>query len=217
MKRFHGENFSWARARRHAVAAGLTPDRRRQRPRRRATAPAPPTRRPNRFLLLNETEHAFVVAAVNTFDSGRRTVAVGERLRLCRLYRPPACQRLWRRRQNVPRRTLSQRQARAGLSAPADAGRFITGGIAAANGWSRKTYGQDFDRLEPDKRIEALKAMQEGKADSAVSVRGRSSPACWRSPWKASSAIRSTAAIATRCRGRCWDFRPAGDLRQYRR
>src|SRR5580704_3351177 len=36
--------------------------------------------------------------------------------------------------------------------------------IAPANAWSRKTYGRDFDRLDPDKRIEALTAMQEGKA-----------------------------------------------------
>ena len=42
---------------------------------------------------------------------------------------------------------------------------FFAAGIAATNAWSRKTYGHDFDRLTPDKRIEAFKAMEEGKAD----------------------------------------------------
>ena len=44
---------------------------------------------------------------------------------------------------------------------------FFSAGIAAANDWSRKTYGHDFDGLPPDKRAEALKAMQEGKAEFA--------------------------------------------------
>lgn len=41
---------------------------------------------------------------------------------------------------------------------------FITAGIAAANAWSRQTYGKDFDQLAADKRAEALKAMEAGKA-----------------------------------------------------
>jgi gluconate 2-dehydrogenase gamma chain len=44
---------------------------------------------------------------------------------------------------------------------------FFQAGIAAANAWSRKTYGKDFDALPPDKRAEALKEMQEGKAEFA--------------------------------------------------
>ena len=35
----------------------------------------------------------------------------------------------------------------------------LSAGIAAANDWSRKTYGHDFDQLDPDKRVEALKAI----------------------------------------------------------
>jgi gluconate 2-dehydrogenase gamma chain len=37
-------------------------------------------------------------------------------------------------------------------------------GIVAANEWSRRTYGKDFDRLEPAQRDEALKTMDAGKA-----------------------------------------------------
>src|SRR5262249_59617604 len=38
-------------------------------------------------------------------------------------------------------------------------------GIAAANAWSRKTYGKEFDRLSAADRVAALKAMEEGKAE----------------------------------------------------
>jgi gluconate 2-dehydrogenase gamma chain len=42
---------------------------------------------------------------------------------------------------------------------------FFQAGIAAANTWSRKTYGKDFDRLSVAERNAALTAMQEGKAE----------------------------------------------------
>jgi gluconate 2-dehydrogenase gamma chain len=42
---------------------------------------------------------------------------------------------------------------------------FFQVGIKAANEWSRRTYGKDYDRLAPADRAAALKAMQDGKAD----------------------------------------------------
>jgi gluconate 2-dehydrogenase gamma chain len=41
---------------------------------------------------------------------------------------------------------------------------FFASGIVAANAWSRKSFGKDFDRLEAGDRVAALKAMEEGKA-----------------------------------------------------
>jgi gluconate 2-dehydrogenase gamma chain len=41
---------------------------------------------------------------------------------------------------------------------------FFAAGIKAANEWSHKTYGKDFDRLSASERDAALKAMDEGKA-----------------------------------------------------
>jgi gluconate 2-dehydrogenase gamma chain len=41
---------------------------------------------------------------------------------------------------------------------------FFRAGVAAANDWTRKTYGKDFDRLAEKDREAALKAMEEGKA-----------------------------------------------------
>ena len=44
---------------------------------------------------------------------------------------------------------------------------FFAAGIKAANAWSRKTYGKDFDRLSPTDRDAALKTMDAGKAEFA--------------------------------------------------
>jgi len=41
---------------------------------------------------------------------------------------------------------------------------FFAAGVQATNAWSRKTYGREFDRLTQAQRIEALKAMEDGKA-----------------------------------------------------
>ncbi len=42
---------------------------------------------------------------------------------------------------------------------------FFAAGIKAANEWTRKTYGKDFDRLAPAEREAALQAMDAGKAE----------------------------------------------------
>jgi gluconate 2-dehydrogenase gamma chain len=41
---------------------------------------------------------------------------------------------------------------------------FFRAGIVAANEWTKKTYGKEFDRLTPPQREEALTAMETGKA-----------------------------------------------------
>jgi gluconate 2-dehydrogenase gamma chain len=44
---------------------------------------------------------------------------------------------------------------------------FFQVGVGAANEWSRKTYGKEFDRLSPADRADALRAMEDGKAEFA--------------------------------------------------
>jgi gluconate 2-dehydrogenase gamma chain len=41
---------------------------------------------------------------------------------------------------------------------------FFAAGIVAADAWTRKTYGKDFDRLAATDRVAALKAMEDGWA-----------------------------------------------------
>jgi gluconate 2-dehydrogenase gamma chain len=42
---------------------------------------------------------------------------------------------------------------------------YFAAGIKAANEWTRKTYGKEFDRLSPGDREAALKTMEAGKAE----------------------------------------------------
>lgn len=42
---------------------------------------------------------------------------------------------------------------------------FFSAGIVAANAWTRKTYGKEFDALPAQARVDALKALEDGKAN----------------------------------------------------
>jgi gluconate 2-dehydrogenase gamma chain len=52
-----------------------------------------------------------------------------------------------------------------GYQLPLTPREFFVAGIKAANAWTRKTYGKDFDRLSPAEREAALKTMDAGKAE----------------------------------------------------
>jgi gluconate 2-dehydrogenase gamma chain len=54
-----------------------------------------------------------------------------------------------------------------GYQLPLTPREYFAAGIKAANAWTRKTYGKDFDRLAPAERDAALKAMEAGKAEFA--------------------------------------------------
>jgi len=128
------------------------------------TAPAAAPE-PEPLLTLTATEHAFFVAAADTIIPPT-TFRLGQRLRGRDLHRSPARRRLWQRRAALSRRAVPEGQARARLSARADAARVLPRRIAAANDWTRKTYGKDFDRLAEKGREAALKAMDEGRRRS---------------------------------------------------
>jgi gluconate 2-dehydrogenase gamma chain len=52
-----------------------------------------------------------------------------------------------------------------GYQLPLTPREYFAAGIKAANAWTRKTHGKDFDRLAPADRDAALKAMEAGKAE----------------------------------------------------
>jgi gluconate 2-dehydrogenase gamma chain len=147
-----------------AVATGLTQPA-------AADAPAPPAAetnaapQPEPLLTLTETEHAFFIAAVDAFipadelsPSGSQSgvVAFIDR-QLAGAYGNGA--RLYR---DGP---FPKGKPELGYQLPLNPREFFRAGIAAANDWSRKTYGKDFDRLAAADRDAALKAMEAGKAE----------------------------------------------------
>jgi gluconate 2-dehydrogenase gamma chain len=133
------------------------------------TAPvaAPPVVAPEAepLLTLTETEHAFVVAAADTLipadnlsPSGSQCgVAAFIDRQLAGAYGNGA--RLYR---DGP---FEKAKPEFGYQSPLNPREFFRAGIAAANEWSRKTHGKDFDRLAPADREAALKAMEGGQAE----------------------------------------------------
>jgi gluconate 2-dehydrogenase gamma chain len=117
------------------------------------------------LLTLTPTEHAFFVAAADTLipadelsPSGSQCgVATFIDRQLAGAYGSGA--RLYRDGPFV------KAKPELGYQLPLNPREFFRAGIAAANAWTRKTYGKDFDRLADADREAALKAMESGKAE----------------------------------------------------
>ena len=135
-----------------AVAAGMTPPAEAQ---TQSPAAAAASSDAEPLLTLTPTEHAFVAAAVDTLipadelspsgsDCG---VAVFIDRQLAGAYGSGA--RLYR---DGP---FLKGKPELGYQLPLTPREFFRAGIAAANSWSRKTYGKDFDRLGEAERAAA--------------------------------------------------------------
>jgi gluconate 2-dehydrogenase gamma chain len=130
-----------------------------------AASPAAAAPQSEPLLYLNETERAFVVAAVDTMIPADELSPSGSQCG-CDIYIDRQLASAWGGGAKMYRAgPYLKGKPEQGYQLSLTPAEFISTGIAAANVWSRKTYTMDFDRLDPDKRIEALKAMQEGKAD----------------------------------------------------
>jgi gluconate 2-dehydrogenase gamma chain len=154
-----------------AAVSGLTPANpampaAAQTPANAAPASAP-TPQAEPLLALNETEHAFVVAAVDTFIPADELSPSGSECG-CAVYIDRQLASAWGGGAKMYRAgPYFKGKPEQGYQLPLTPAEFMSAGIAAANEWSRKTYGHDFDRLDASKRNEAIKAMESGKAEFA--------------------------------------------------
>lgn len=144
-----------------APAAVATPAAAQQQP-----APAPAQHTPETWLTLNATEVAFITAAVDTIipadelspsgsDCG---VAVFIDRQLAGAYGNGA--RLYRQG------PFPKAKPELGYQLELNPREFFRAGITAANEFTRKTYGKDFDRLSEQDRIAAFKTMEDGNKAS---------------------------------------------------
>lgn len=116
------------------------------------------------LLTLTATEHAFIVAAVDTLipadelsPSGSACgVATFIDRQLAGAYGMGA--RLYRQG------PFPKAKPELGYQLSLNPREFFRAGIESANAWTRKTYGKDFDRLSETDREAALKAMEGDKA-----------------------------------------------------
>jgi gluconate 2-dehydrogenase gamma chain len=149
-----------------AVASGLAPAAPAGAQTPASAAPAP-TPQSEPLLALNETEHAFVVAAVDSFIPADELSPSGSDCG-CAVYIDRQLASAWGGGAKMYRAgPYFKGKPEQGYQLPLTPAEFMSAGIAAANEWSRKTYGHDFDRLDANKRIEALQAMEAGKAEFA--------------------------------------------------
>jgi gluconate 2-dehydrogenase gamma chain len=128
-----------------------------------STAAPPPVDEP--LLTLTATEHAFFVAAADTLipadnlspSGGDCGVANFIDRQLAGAYGTGA--RLYRQGP-FPKGKPEQ-----GYQLSLNPREFFRAGVTSANEFTRKTFGKDFDRLNEEQRISALKAMEGGKAE----------------------------------------------------
>jgi gluconate 2-dehydrogenase gamma chain len=127
-----------------------------------STTPTSPDAEP--LLTLTATEHAFIVAAVDTIipadelsPSGSACgVATFIDRQLAGAYGMGA--RLYRQG------PFPKAKPELGYQLSLNPREFFRAGIESANAWTRKTYGKDFDRLSEQDREATLKAMEDNKA-----------------------------------------------------
>jgi gluconate 2-dehydrogenase gamma chain len=120
---------------------------------------------PQPRLLLNEAEHAFVVAAVDTMIPADELSPSGSECGVA-VFIDRQLASAWGGGAKLYRAgPYFKGKPEQGYQLALTPAEFITTGIAAADQWSRRTYGSDFARLDAGTRVAALKAMEEGKAE----------------------------------------------------
>jgi gluconate 2-dehydrogenase gamma chain len=131
-----------------------------------ATPPASPAAAADEPLLtLTPTEHAFIVAAVDTLipadELSPSGSACGVDVFIDRQFASAwgGGAKMYR---GGPYRKGKPEQ---GYQLPLTPREFFAAGIIATNEWTRSRYGKDFDRLAEADRIATLKAMESGKAE----------------------------------------------------
>ena len=131
-----------------------------------ATAAAPDT--PQVWHTLNATEAAFIQAAVDTLIPADELTPSGSDVGLAVFIDRQLAgafgngARLYRQGPFLPGKPEH------GYQLALTPREFFRAGIEATNEWTRKTYdGKDFDRLNEEQRVEAMKALEEGKPEFA--------------------------------------------------
>jgi gluconate 2-dehydrogenase gamma chain len=149
-----------------AVAAGLAPNGAAQAQQPTAAAPpATPAPEPDQFVTLTAAEAAFVVAAVDTFIPADELSPSGSECGVA-VFIDRQLGSAWGGGAKMYRGgPFHKGKPEQGYQLPLTPREFFAAGIAAANAWTRQTYGKDLDLLPAAERVQALTAMEGGKAE----------------------------------------------------
>ena len=149
-----------------AVAAGLAPPAaaEAQQPPAPAGASAP-ANEPSTHLTLTETEVAFFTAAADAMIPADELTPSGSDCGIVTFIDRQLAS-AWgggaKMYRNGPFRKAKPEY---GYQLPLTPRQLFTAGVVATNAWTRKVYGKDFDRLAAKEREDALKVLEQGKAE----------------------------------------------------
>jgi gluconate 2-dehydrogenase gamma chain len=119
---------------------------------------------PQGFLTLTATEAAFLSAAADTFIPADELSPSGSDCGVV-VFIDRQLAGAWGSGAKMYRSGPFRRgKPEQGYQLPLTPREFFAAGIVAANAWTRKAYGKDFDRLLPEQREAALKELEAGKA-----------------------------------------------------
>jgi gluconate 2-dehydrogenase gamma chain len=156
-----------------ALATTLNPANAAQAQAAPAAAPAAPAAPPSSpaaaadepLLTLTPSEHAFVVAAVDTLIPADELSPSGSACGVD-VFIDRQLASAWGGGAKMYRSgPYHKGKPEQGYQLPLSPREFFAAGIIATNAWSRKSYGKDFDRLTEPDRVATLKAMESGKAE----------------------------------------------------
>jgi len=132
-----------------------------------APSASPPANEPEPFVTLTAVEAAFIVAAVDTLIPADELSPAGSDCGVA-TFIDRQLGSAWGGGAKMYRAgPFHKGKPEQGYQLSLTPREFFAAGIAAANAWSVKQHGKEFDRLAPAQRVEALKAMEEGKAEFA--------------------------------------------------
>jgi gluconate 2-dehydrogenase gamma chain len=149
-----------------AVAAGLTPtpSAEAQQPKPAVMAAAPAAASEDALLTLTATEAAFFSAAADTIIPADELTPSASACGVV-IFIDRQLAGAWGGGAKMYRQgPFAKGTPTQGYQLPLTPREFFAAGIVAANAWSRKTYGKDFDRLTPKERETGLKELEAGKA-----------------------------------------------------
>ena len=130
-----------------------------------AAAHAPAAAEPQAWLTLNHTEADFITAAVDTLIPADDLSPSGSDCGVAAFIDRQLAGAFGNGARLYRQGPFLKAKPELGYQLALTPREFFRAGIAAANEFSRKTYGKDFDRLSPQDREAAFKTMESGKAD----------------------------------------------------
>jgi gluconate 2-dehydrogenase gamma chain len=150
-----------------AVAAGLAPGATAEAQQANAVAATQPAgaNQPEPHLTLTDAEAAFFAAAVDTMIPADELTPSGSDCGIVTFIDRQLAS-AWGGGAKMYRSGPFRKAApEYGYQLPLTPRQFFAAGVVATNAWTRKLHGKEFDRLSAKEREDALKALEQGKAE----------------------------------------------------